>query len=431
MKALSFPKKLVFDRKTMEIIAGAAVILLIVCISYNHLIGLSFAKPDDRWMLLKNQLVHPEYFSLHYLFKTFTSFNDIQYSPVNTVYYYLIYQINGYDPYYYHIFSFLIHLLNALLIYLIAKDILEAFAIDNSTQVAWFTSLIWAIHPLNVEPVVWISASKIVLSSFFSLLSFLFFLKAFFSQKTKFFMISIFSFLISCFCKEQSIVTPMMYILFIACFRYTHDKQQFGSRKLYIYVAALLLISVIFGIITVIANGMNAVETSPITAYPLYQRIILSFYCLSFYIADQVVPLNLHYFYSFPIKPYEGMPLSFYLFPAAFLIFSAVIILLLRYVRSIYFYIFGIGIFCIQIGLVLQIIPMTRPAILADRYMYLPLFASTLLLVNLGINELYVKLTKTKYKTLVQLCFTGYVLYLTIYSNCLVSNWDHLNLIQK
>jgi hypothetical protein len=429
MKALSFDKN-TLDFATIEKVGGIVTVVMLTFLSYNHLTQLSFSTPDDRWMLLKNALVHPDHFSFGYLYKTFTSFNDIQYSPANTIYYYLVYQINGYDPYYYHMFSFLFHLLNTLIIYLIAKEVLKAFNIANVEWVAWLTSLIWAIHPLNVEPVVWISASKIVLFSFFSLLSFLLFIKAFFNQRAKYYLFSILFFLVSCFCKEQALVTPLMCIAFIICYKRKHDNQRVASRKLYIYISFLLLLSAIFTIITVIANGMHSIEFSPITSYPVYQRVILSFYCLSFYLANQVVPFNLHYHYTFPVKPYGQMPLPFYLFPAAFFIFVTFSIIMLRHARDILFYVLCAGIFCIQIGLVLQIIPMTRPAILADRYMYIPLFASTLILMNLAVNEYYLKV-KRKFRYVLQVSFSIYLLYLALYSNHLVSAWENFNLIKK
>src|SRR5882757_7864462 len=116
---------------TIERVAGILCILLPALFCYNHIVVLSFSTPDDRWMLLKNPLVHPVDFSFSYLVKTFTSFNDIQYSPLNTIYYYLVFQINGFDPYYFHLFSFIFHLLNAAIIYGIAKEMLKAFDIAN------------------------------------------------------------------------------------------------------------------------------------------------------------------------------------------------------------------------------------------------------------------------------------------------------------
>jgi hypothetical protein len=415
---------------TIEWVAGILCILLPALFCYNHIVVLSFSTPDDRWMLLKNPLVHPVDFSFSYLVRTFTSFNDIQYSPVNTIYYYLVFQINGFDPYYFHLFSFLFHLLNAVLIYGISKEMLKAFDIANPGRIAWLTCLIWVIHPLNVEPVVWISASKVVLFTFFSLLSFFLFIKAFFNQRKTYFLFSVVSFLVSCFCKEQALITPLMCLVFLGCCKYKYRERRIGGMKIYIYLVSLLVIAVGFSIITVIANGMHSIEFSPITRYPVYQRIILSFYCLSFYLANQVVPVNLHYHYTFPVKPYESMPLSFYLFPVAFLIFIAFVLIMLRYTRDVFFYILCAGIFCIQIVLVLQIIPMTRPAIQADRYMYIPLFASTLIFMNIAVNEWYSK-AGWKQRYLLQGLLGIYLLYLAFYSEHLVSKWGNLNLIKQ
>lgn len=66
------------------------IILLLLAVIYAPIIRLNFSIPDDTWMILKNREVRPSSFSCNYLTEVFTTFNDNQYSPVNTLYYYLI-----------------------------------------------------------------------------------------------------------------------------------------------------------------------------------------------------------------------------------------------------------------------------------------------------------------------------------------------------
>lgn len=416
--------------KSANLIIGISIVSLLAGFIYAPITHLNFSQPDDRWMLLKYTDVHPEHFSLTYLHRIFTTFNDIQYSPVNTLYYYLIYQINGYDAYYYHLFSVILHLLNTVVVYYIARRIFLLFSINNVNICSFLLSLLWCINPLNVEPVVWISASKVILFSSFSLLSFLNFIKAYQYGKEKYFLYSILFLLLSCFCKEQAIVTPVMFILFVICLNGKKRMQPLKWKSWIGYFSIMLLISIIFGLISLKANSLATSQFIPIIKYPLSQRIVLSFYCISFYLTSQIIPIHLHYHYPFPINPNEWMPISYYIYPIVFLLFCILLISVIRQSKNSLFYIFGIGMFLLQIILVLQIIPMTRPAIMADRYMYIPSFALLMMLVPIGVNNIYFKIRNQKVKHIIKILLVLYVLYFTIYSHHLVRNWTIINLIK-
>jgi hypothetical protein len=86
-----------------------------------------------------------------------------------------------------------------------------------------------------------------------------------------------------------------------------------------------------------------------------------------------------------------------------------------------YLYLLLIGIFLSQLSLELQIIPMTRPAVMADRYMYFPAFAIMLILLTM----LNMNVMKKAIPFLVL-----YAICLSLYSHHLVENWFDLNLIK-
>lgn len=83
----------------------------------------------------------------------------------------------------YHIINIIFHLLSSLLIYLILKNILihnlsfnkhEGPLCENSSLIfiPFFSSLIFAVHPLNTETITFISSRSSGMSTFFFLLSF-------------------------------------------------------------------------------------------------------------------------------------------------------------------------------------------------------------------------------------------------------------------
>ena len=76
-------------------------------------------------------------------------------------------QLFGLNPGWHHLSSVFLHLANALLLFFVLK--LMTGALLRSA----FVAALFALHPLHVEPVVWIADRKDVLSTFFWMLAML------------------------------------------------------------------------------------------------------------------------------------------------------------------------------------------------------------------------------------------------------------------
>jgi hypothetical protein len=421
-----------FNEKLMIRAAGAIIVMLLSAYVYRPIATMSFCVADDPWMLLVNKYAHPGAYTPQYFHQVFTRINDIQYSPLNTLVYSLIYKFNAYDPYYFHLFNFSLHMVNGLLVLLLARKILLGFAIPNAGIVAYFVYLLWCLHPLNVEPVVWISGSKILICTFLTLVSFNCFVSGFLHNKLLYYVVSMLFFVLSCFCKEQGIITPFMCLLFAVCYRLKRGPSWHIGQRATFFISLSLLFSIAFGVFTMYTvNELTKSNFVPVEAYPIGQRILLSFYCIRFYLINFLIPINLHYHYPFPIRPSGSLPLTYALFSLLFLSFCIFFALLIRKSRNFYFFTLCIGIFLLQIALELQIIPMTRPAIVADRYMYLPSFGLLLAGMHLLVNKCYFIFTNNKAQRLCAAFFIIYALYFTSYSNQLVKNWAQFNIVRQ
>ncbi len=115
----------------------------------------------------------------------------------------LIYILFGPTPFFYHLLSILFHLGSVLTIFLLA-DLFFAF------PAGLFIAGFFSVHPLLTESVSWISAILYPLSSFFLLLSFLFYL-IIKNHKGTFF--SSFFFLIALSSNEKLFVFPLVLFL--------------------------------------------------------------------------------------------------------------------------------------------------------------------------------------------------------------------------
>ena len=397
--------------------------ILLLTIIYSPIIEVGFSKFDDDWMLLNHELIRTPKFDSAYLTKVFTTFNDLQYSPINTLYYWFIYQIDGYDAYWFHLFSLIIHSFNIVLVWSLCKKLLLLFKLSFSADISCIITLLWAIHPVNVESVVWISASKIPLFALFNLISLISFLSYFTTDRKYSYIISLLSFIASCLCKEQALLLPVILLSFLICYKCSSGLVI--SKSYFVALLPFLLVSIIFGLISL--NALTStLGNQPMTSYPFHQRIIFSFYCLCFYLFNSIVPVDLHYHYAFPILPGQELPIKYYIFPITFIAIVFSISQFLNH-KNVFFYLFATTLFFIQLSLCIHLIPLSRPAIMADRYMYLPSLG--ILLIVTPICYEYWKMNRNiRVKYIIAATAFTYAFSLAFYSQQLVEAWNKLNL---
>ncbi len=123
---------------------------------------------DDQKYVLENQTIRS--FSWKNFQTTFSNPLIGGYFPLSTFSYAFDFALWGTDPWGYHLVNNLFHALNVGLVYLVL------LRLGCSPVVSVVTALVFALHPVNVEAVVWISQRKTVLASFFFFLSLLAFL---------------------------------------------------------------------------------------------------------------------------------------------------------------------------------------------------------------------------------------------------------------
>lgn len=93
------------------------------------------------------------------------------------------YQINGLDVTGYHVFNFIVHILNSILVYFMVLLIFRTPFLrghdlhEHAGYIAFFTGLLFATHPVQTEAVTYIFQRLASLATFFSLLSIVLYLR--------------------------------------------------------------------------------------------------------------------------------------------------------------------------------------------------------------------------------------------------------------
>ena len=291
-----------------------------------------------------------------------------QYSPLNQCLYIFLYQLFGYEAVYYHAASLLFHILNGFLIYLLVCRVLAVASLLSRLCCSWtafLVALLFCIHPVQVEALAWISASKIVLSTFFYLCSSYFFADYLEGKGRGRYVAALVLFVLSYGFKEQVVTLPLWLLLLSQCY----GRNPFVLRTwkaLFPFVVLALIMGLLFVLETKSAPLFTPARSDAYT-YGWWQRLVFSAYALFEYVWKWLFPYKLLYKYYYPVSPDE--PLPFWLLAYPLLLVICLVCfwrwLVYRPVRS------GLLFFLIHIVLVLHIVPIGRLHIVADRYMYL------------------------------------------------------------
>lgn len=150
---------------SLSMLIGAAIIIVSTLIAYLPAMRSGFIWDDDYYVTRNERLEtwdglpriwfdifpHPAKYPLP------------QYYPMTHTSFWLEYRLWGESPAGYHAVNVLLHIGNAMLIWLLLRKL--------SVPGAWLAAAIFAVHPLNVESVAWVSERKNVLSLLFFLAS--------------------------------------------------------------------------------------------------------------------------------------------------------------------------------------------------------------------------------------------------------------------
>ena len=266
----------------------------------------------------------------------------------------LNYAISGDDAWSYHLFNLIFHLVNCFLVYRLALLLSK-----NNSLIAFVTSLLFAIHPLHVESVAWVSERKDVLYGLFFLAGHITYIKYLDSNDKKQYWLTLLFLVLSLLSKPAAVIFPVS-LLCVDILRRREISFRLITEKIAFFIPAILM-----GLLTI--SAQKDVGATGEEYFGLAKNILFGFYGMFMYFVKMIIPYQQSAFYPFPALN-ENLPVVYYAAPLFAILLIGLAFLTWKKYR---FVAFGVSFYIINLLLVLQIFSVGS-AVMAERYTYVP-----------------------------------------------------------
>ena len=346
------------------------LLLSFIILIYGQVIHFDFLTFDDPRAITENDFVKSG-LSLESIKWAF-GFNCIDYwYPATWISHMAAFQLWGMNSAAHHMMNVILHFFNSVLLFGLL------FTMTRCRWQSLLAALIFAIHPLNVESVAWVTERKNTLSLFWGLLSLLFYARFVLSHKRKLYFSSCVCYGLSLMAKPIFVTMPFILILFDIwpLKRYSKDALESSSNKLHrlIYKQAiaeklpfyaLTLASIVVTLLSIKSCPRMII---PGDTFPVWLRIENFMVATCKYVLKTIWPTDLIIYYPFQTH------YSVWLLVASLVTLSAIPILALICFRRFPYLLIGWLFF---FGTLLPMSGIIRSGMwpeMADRFTYLPI----------------------------------------------------------
>jgi len=337
------------------------VILITTLLVYSPILFDSqFLTYDDNWYIYENDNVIN--FSWSKIMKLFTASHAGQYSPLGELYNFFVYYLFGKNPTAFKVCGLFVHLLNCVLLFKVFEKIF------NDKLLITTIVVIFAIHPLQVETINWLSV-MFRNAAFFMFLGYYFYLKYLEHDLQIYRLIPVVVCYISaCMFKEQGILFPVG-LFIISIYKSNHK----WDKRFIIEMFFWGILALAYGLLTLQIIG-KAVTSLSSTNISLIEKISVLCNTIIDYCYNFMLPLSLSFSYPYPLV----LPSNYYI-----IIALVIILISLGAFFAIKNKLFRFGFLWLMGFLSLSLASSfshLRDTYMADRYVYVAIIGYSILL---------------------------------------------------
>ncbi|MHC4238617.1 MAG: tetratricopeptide repeat protein [Planctomycetota bacterium] len=388
----------------VKVFCAYAALALGTIIAYEPIRHNDFVNYDDDKYVTENPWVRAG-ITRESVVWSFTGTHGVTWHPLTSLSHMLDCELFGLNPFWHHLVSFLIHLANALLLLWVLKKMTGAIWCSA------FVAAAFAVHPLRVESVAWVSERKDVLSAFFWMLTMAAYAQYTARPSIKRYLLVVLAFCLGLMAKPMLVTLPFVLLLLdywpLRRFQWARQNQiqklpeeesarftcqTSGTWSLIAEKIPLFIMSVTVSLITYVAqqSGDAVVSTK---ALPIAARMVNALTSYATYIAKMIYPARLAVLYPYPTDLRMD---------AAALLVLAVLIAVVRWGRGRAWLTVGLLWYLGTLVPVIGLVQVGGQA-MADRYTYLPSIG-ILIMVAWGTAEFVSKWRLSKIVPAVAAC---------------------------
>ncbi|MFH0866265.1 MAG: tetratricopeptide repeat protein [Bacteroidota bacterium] len=340
-------------KKNIPLFIPLLGILLLTFLVYLKSLKNGFTNYDDDVLIINNSLVQS--LSSENLYTIFFSFINGMYHPLVTLSWALEYVLLGSSAFHFHLINLIFHLLNIWLVY---RFIL---LLTEKLNTAVIVALVFAVHPMVSESVLWLSERKDLLCTAFMLGGLIHYMKYLKNElRLKYIILTLIFLIFALLSKPSAVVFPL---LLLVIDYYLGRKI---NKKVLIEKVPYFAFAISFGIIAIMAAGsVEGINT--LKDYTFFDRIFFVAHAIMFYIYKLIIPVALSAKHFYPLKQGGFLPAEYYVSFAALVL---IIITIIKYGKKNREIISGCFFYLACISIVLPVVPV-GDTVVAERYSYL------------------------------------------------------------
>ncbi len=262
------------------VLLGGLLIVLATLAAYWPVFSAGFIWDDDVYVTQNALLTAPD--GLNRIW--FSAHHQSQYFPLVFTTLRFEHALWGLNPLGYHVVNVALHSLNALLVW----AMLRRLALPG----AWLAAAIFALHPVQVETVAWISELKNTESTFFYLLAMLAWLAFIEKSSSRLYALAFLLYLLALFAKTTACTMPAVMLLTLWL-----QKQPIHRQRM-IQIAPFLITGVAMGLFSIWwEKHLGNYQPRYGLSFNWLERLLIATRAVWFYAGKLICPVNLTFSY--------------------------------------------------------------------------------------------------------------------------------------